>query len=492
MPGIFQQLGIDTRTQEEILKANAQKRVDDARNFSLKRPTFAGEEALQRSGRQAGAALRNKFGGSDLTPEQERTTTALSEAQRRLDESEETDPTKRATMSQKLIAEELVRAGDPRGAQLMQAVIAQENQTRKQELELKKLGLQSEGLETSNEQSAFNLENGKIKAAREAIKTVYPKNSQDPNSGVSLYIDAEGNAKAGPDGEIILPKGTYTLARPTRAPIGGARGRPQDFGISSNEAKQVRQTHAGLQTQMRLANTMRDTFVAAIESGRGTVDIMGAGGKTTKFVADFVNGANAVGRQVLLWTGPDGRQVALDGSPASANRYVKQNGDLFDGFDVPESVRGNLAATERYKAAVVQMAYAKARIAEPGARQLSDTDFSNALQQIGANATDPEALRQILFGDIVRGVEAYDDVIDTLRPEAYESIIAQPGQKGFREDFERFRDGFGAAFGSASDPEEGLTSPPTDPEQGSQFNKPEENGTGETVAQRKARLLSGS
>lgn len=469
MPGLFEQFGVDTRSQEEILRDNVRRGTEEARLFSLgRRQNFAGEEALQRAGRQVGAGLTNKFGGTSLTPEQERTTAALEQANTRLEASGVEDPVQRATLSQQYIAEELIRSGDERGIALLQDAMSKRNKFMKDEKELEKLGLQTDNARIAGEAAAFNLERGRIKAKRGESAEVYPKGSTDENESVLAFIDDEGNATDGA-GNILFPRGKYTTVRPKSPALAGTRA--QDFGISSTEAKQIRAHQRTLATQMRLATTMRDAMADAV-AGSGTLEILDRGGKATRFVTRLVDTANSIGRTGVKILEGDTQVGSIDGSEASAKAYIKNNKEFFSGITIPDTIRGDERAVERFQAAVVQMAYAKARAAEPGARQLSDTDFKNALNQIGAAASDPEALRQVLFGDIIRGVEDFDLIRDQISPEAYNSIVKGPAQVQFRNEFDKFQTAFSEPFGTAEFPGTGLTNPTTERQAGSPSTAP--------------------
>lgn len=468
MPGLFEQFGIDTRSQEEILADNVRRGTEEARLFSLdRRQNFAGEEALQRAGRQVGAGINNRFGGTQLTPEQERTTAALKQANTRLEASGVVDPAQRATLSQQYIAEELIRNGDERGIALLQDAMSKRNQFMKDEKELEKLGLQTDNARIAGETAAFNLERGRIKAKRGESAEVYPKGSTDENESVLAFIDDEGNATDG-GGNILFPRGKYTTTRPKSA---GPRARPQDFGVSSTRSGQIAAHQRTLATQMRLATTMRDAMADAV-AGSGTLEILDRGGKATRFVTRLVDTANSIGRTGVKIFEGDTQVGSVDGSEASARAYIKNNKEFFSGITIPDTIRGDERAVERFQAAVVQMAYAKARAAEPGARQLSDTDFKNALNQIGAAASDPEALRQVLFGDIIRGVEDFDLVIEQLPDGAYDTIVHPNAQKTFRDSVAEFSDTFSQSFGTAEFPGTGLTNPTTERQAGSPSTAP--------------------
>jgi hypothetical protein len=169
----------------------------------------------------------------------------------------------------------------------------------------------------------------------------------------------------------------------------------------------------------------------------------------------------ALGRSIgtaLQIEDADGKLTTFTGSEGAAAKYARDNSDLFTDDMIPPAIRGDTRATQRYQAIIVQFAYGKARLNEENGR-ISDTDFKNAVKQIGANATDPEALRQILVGDLERAVKTFN-TWDQQLPEAIRGdVIGQQARDSFDLSFEEFRSAFGTNFGTAASPGEGLTNP---------------------------------
>ena len=172
-------------------------------------------------------------------------------------------------------------------------------------------------------------------------------------------------------------------------------------------------------------------------------------------MAHNVNALYREGQKWLGLVGDDGKPVGrIDGTAASVNKWLRENPNVV--IEVPQSIANDERAIQRYKAAVVQMAYAKARANEPGARQLSDADFKNAIQQIGANAADPEALRQVLFGDITRGVEDFQLWRAQIGENNATKIIQPSAMRMFDGAYSEFTEAFGQHFGGPEQAGPGL------------------------------------
>ena len=89
--------------------------------------------------------------------------------------------------------------------------------------------------------------------------------------------------------------------------------------------------------------------------------------------------------------------------------------------------------------------------------RVTNEDFANGVQQIGANATDPEALRHILVGNLERSVKTFN-VWDQQLPEGIRNQVIHEDARGlFDTTFSNFNAAFGTDFGSNVNPGEGLT-----------------------------------
>ena len=127
---------------------------------------------------------------------------------------------------------------------------------------------------------------------------------------------------------------------------------------------------------------------------------------------------------------------------------------------VPESLRNSGTQRAEYYATLTQLVYARARTNEPGARQLSDADFKNAMMGLAGTASDPETFRQVMMGNIVSDWQNFNDKFLAL-PDPVRNqnmVISRAGQANYEDTFVEFAQQFaGDSFGTAAAPSSALT-----------------------------------
>lgn len=509
----LERFGIDPRSQSAILASAEQQRIKDAMALNDKnREQFAGEHMLQDSGAALAAMLANKFSKPQLTEEQKRGSEAKAAADRNValmeaggafeNDDGDLDVMKKADEYQRILAGNLIKVGDPRGIDMARELDARMKQQQIYKEEREKAGLDIEGQKTTNkrgrvglerdklalEQGQFDFERGQFVIQRGVLAPVYMAGSENPNASVMAYIGDDGNASTmDKEGNIYsIPLGEYTTVRPNDP----AAGREGNWDPTPTEQSNIRAAQRSIMTQMRLANVMVDALSTSIDE-TGTLDIMDGAGKFQTFAVNLANNTNAVLRQGEKWIGltdgdpndPNSKILGrVDGTIAGAQKYVLDNVEYMNTFiPIPDNIRENSIQAQRYQAAVVQMAYAKARSNEPGARQLSDADFKNAIKQIGAAATDPEALRQILLDNVKGSGEDFDFWRKQVGTRAA-NIIGPEAMAEYEAERVKFDKKFAHVFGTPEDPTGAVNPPPPTTEVPIQ----------ETPEARRQRILSGT
>jgi hypothetical protein len=476
-PNFLEQFGIDPRSQQEILQAMEKQRITDAMSANdNRRGDFAGDLELQDSGAALAAMLANRFNKPKLSPTQQRAADAKEAADKNIalmesggkfnNEDGELDVIAKTDEYQRILASELIKVGDPRGIDMARDLQKRMQENRVYEEEREAAGLAIEGAKTQNrrgligekrdrvvlDKAQFDLDRQKFIAKRGELAPIYIAGSDNPNASIMSFIGDDGTANTMDNsGNIFqIPLGSYTTVRPD-APAGERGAGADKFVPTPSEQKDLRAQQRALMQQMRLGVTMRDALADAVNED-GTLNVLDGSGKGISFATKMVDSVNALfreGKKVVGLVDENNKVTGtLNGSTASSLAYVNKNPTVFEGFSIPENIRDKGdRAVARYQAAIVQMAYAKARANEPGARQLSDNDFKNALKQIGAVATDPEALRNVLFGDITRGVEDFN-VWRSQMQENSTRILGQQAMDQFDDEFEKFNDAFSVDFGA--------------------------------------------
>ena len=465
--GIFQQFGVSPLTREEQIAAKTGAR---------------GQAAIDRSqGRSGagglfGALLGQKLRPSKLTSIEDQRATAATEAKKKFDELRNANPDKFTKMTQEqksntfqqMMANELIIAGDTQTGTAMGAQLAGKRRAqREQQLELDKLDIEVDNDEVNLERNRIDL----AEDQRGKMVTVYPVESNDPNSGFDVFVRPDG-VKVNEAGEVVEP-GTVSLVRPMRDPKEGFKNRrftANELGVSDKEQGEIRTQSGSIQAQARAALQIHEALKDSIGIN-GTVDIMDGTGKVTGAVTKVVDTlggmARLAGRTLTVTQdGSDDAKALLQGDTlGGATKYARDNFKWFSDNLGHLAPTGDAQARAKFYSAVVRLTYAQARAHEPTARTLSDNDFKNAMTVVAGNLSNPESFRQVMIGNIAENVAALEDRRLDLGgglPADHEnnvwSKILQPaGQKRFADTLAQFNEAYSQPFGTAAVPGPGLT-----------------------------------
>ena len=475
--GLFDDFGLSGLTAEEQRLAKGRASAEVNRAQSQDRLAGLGQASQIAGG--VGQALAQRFGRNPkLTEEETRRTTAVQKAQERMKAAQAANP-KLANLSgevqqnvfQKLLAEELGNAGE---VQLGLQVNAQLEQKRReqqaQKLELRKLGIGVDRESLARDRDARIAEGDDLRldeARRGKMTQIYIPGSTDPNSGQAAFIKPDGTAVDAGTGEEIAP-GQYSIVRPLAGKEGKTRSeRVREIITPSQQAKLRAQQRAIVQ-QINAAETMKQALEDSIAED-GSINIMDGAGSATVATTKVIDLFSALGRSIngsVTLTDAEGNSIGagqLDQSGA-ANRYVKNNATELNGLlgdAVPAEIRNNQRARERFYSALVQMAYAQARAQEPGARQLSDADFKNALAGLAGATSDPETFREVMLSSIQRNVADFSLWRKQVGDEVYNEVIGGGATDEFNQRLEALNESFNTgSFGTAANPGPGLTGQP--------------------------------
>jgi len=97
--------------------------------------------------------------------------------------------------------------------------------------------------------------------------------------------------------------------------------------------------------------------------------------------------------------------------------------DVVDAIHVPQQLANRAA---EWKSMVIQLAYAVARAEEPGARQLSDTDFKNAVIQLGGASANPQTLMAVLLNNLSLRERDFLNMADQVKATSQELKYSDP------------------------------------------------------------------
>jgi hypothetical protein len=413
--------------------------------------------------------IASQLGRPSLPPEIEARIRAQEAANKRMSEL---DPNKFKGMDagvksrhyRRILGEEAFRHGlSDLGAQLLTQVESEQAAFDKQQAELERAGAETLKDKALTEHYDFQNKRNKLEAVRGKLATIYPLGTSNPNTGKTGFIDDSGNARVG---NQIVPLGQYTLDRPDRPSSSGSGGvgKARDY-FTPTEQRGLRGLQRDVMAQMRAAERIHGIMADAFKES-GSIDILGKAGGASAFVTKVVDEVSAMGRALAKAGGTYSRSVVvedqngeamyrLDGSQASAEQAAKYMSDAE--FNLPPSVRKDETATRRYKAAMINLAYAIARAEEPGNPRLSDDDFKRNLAQIAEATTSPETLRQVILDRINTSKADFDIAYNQIHPQFRDEIFTKDANAMYQQQLGAFDKLYSQPFGTAGNPDVGIT-----------------------------------
>lgn len=461
--GLLQQYGLPVLTKEEELKQRRLNRMREGTAVGLAAFGQGGprkEQDFRRLGAIMGGAVGGALTPPDMTDMEGRKYEAVAAATERFKKKKQEnpeafkDPNAYQSEFETILAEELIKAGDVSTA----LPIITNNEQRRRLLEKQDAELDALLTGTRGKKQDIDMDMSKFKNGE--LVTVYPVDSNDPNSGVTARYTVEGGLTDGQGNPIDLEDVTIVRPKdPRTSRVGG--------GIRSvatpTELSRVRDQFVAAQTQVMLAKNIHDVLVEAAATG-SSVGIVGKTGELTGGAARILDTVRGLGQAAVEFAGGGTifEGTNLDGSRQSAEEFVRENEAFMSQFDLPETTRLTANQQMRYRAAIVQLAYAKARAVEPGAKQLSDADFKNALMQIGANASSPEGLRGVFLQDMRNASKSVRDRLLIYPPEYRSEVISQDAWDKYNNEYNDMIEVYSRDFGTNINPGEGLTDPEVD------------------------------
>lgn len=480
-------MGVDLRTEEQILADRANDLREMARaDIEGYREQYAGEADIRRGARMLGTELGLKFGKPKLSPEEYRQIDAANTARARfetelqgsgryLDEDGRPDNEIIAVEQQRILGEEMVRVGDSRGFALLQSSAEQRNS-------ILNGRINRDAMYENTETTRYNRDRKRVTDYREDLewavgeaKQVWRRGTSDPNSGFVVYQRADGIFED--DKGQQYSAGDITMY-PPQDPTGAGGGKVDVFA-----QRALRQKMEATAAQARGAVRMKRQLEESIDA-TGQVTIMDGSGRIGSAIVKTIDVAVGVAAQVeaafaeegvkandILTTGTGvGKNLSSRGS---AMQYANKNLSSLDSFAkdngvwdlIPENIRQNDRARQEYYATLTQIVYARARANEPGARQLSDNDFKNAMMGLAGATNDPEAFRRVMYGNVLEDVRAtklaYGLMPDHLQKPGV--ILGQRGLEAWENDIDNFYREFGVqpfgALGGGPGLESGAQNP---------------------------------
>ena len=465
--GFLETYGIPDANAEVIKRARGQAMIEQ----------LAGQAQNNRGAAMLGAILGQAvFGGPELTEDEQRKIAIKETADARMNEFQQNGgwdtlpEEEKQFIYQEELARAAIQAGDyETGSQMLQDLFMQRNMWEQQQEELEKLRVgndetvantenieaRTEGEEANTDltrekikgekddrvQSAFERSIARKEEARKAREEwtnyVVPTapgqfNFNEPNIVLGRVNDA--GQIVDQNGQVFPGALTYDqfdklgkLQKERMQGRGTGKGSDtwdgqtwlQKFKGFVGDWKEQQQFAGNLIKQGRISAEMLNLMAEQAESGGNPSAIIDGAGFFTAAINNISKAVGAVGETAFI-TKIDDEKSSLNGKATTRDNlaaYAKEN-DLYDGIQLPPALEGAGQKADQYRAQIVELAYAVARANEPGARQLSDTDFRNALQEIGAKSADPQVVRAIVEKKMLASLQTFNREVQNTRDRA--------------------------------------------------------------------------
>ncbi|MHC4372110.1 MAG: hypothetical protein ACYSW8_31275 [Planctomycetota bacterium] len=446
---LFSQFGIQQGTEEQMLQQAEKARVQEALALAgQSRPMQPGDEDLSRAGALLGAALKNKFDKPELTPQQKQSLAMKEFATTEIKKKLKDDPEWAAQ-----VEENPQLAGIETMRQMSKWAFDAGDITLSAELSMKAGEQYMAFREQQAEIAKYHEEVADKKATRKRNEETHARDIQDATqiilpgtNGFSLenleeqvvtgrwdpekeaFVTSEGNeAKNFMTLEEAISLKELGLKAMEDAGVSDVSG--LDFGervrlfnsaIPASERTGIRLAFDAMDTQSAIMNRVADIFVDFMDKGIDPSTMLDGAGRLTAFSTDLADTIKSVGKtfNVAIARGSTDDLMAGNGeivaTGINSKAFKESYADEISQIQIPADIADIGDKAAEYQSAIIQLAYAVARSNEPGARQLSDTDFRNALKELGAAAADPERLRQVIFNNFKRKADSTARVVDRV------------------------------------------------------------------------------
>lgn len=352
-------------------------------------------------------------------------------------EWKELDDQEKALRSQEAIARAALELGDVGTFSTIALKTAEQRQKFKRDkaaLDQLESSTESNRLSQTKSKLDISLLQDKVRQSREGTHGVFAvpgENGYDFGGPPTLVT-----GKVGPDGVLrtvggeeynafITPEHFDTFAdnrEKQLSPSGraGGGGKPlklNDFSISASEFKAARDLKKDIQGQTLIMKEIGNVFKGSIEKGENPEALVGTAGGFVRLTDNIFRTARGVvagfkPSMVVGGTRNDDGSITGGRVVDGITGAVEEFGAL---IAVPPGIDEKSVEAQRYRSAVMQAVYVDARLAEPGARQLSDADIKNAMDRLGVNSGNPEAIFTVLLQNFRHRTDGLRNSIETYR-----------------------------------------------------------------------------
>ena len=394
--------GVDNR--EELIKHKRQLQVEkfkeNAADMALNMQP-ADRQTFQIFA-QLGEAVSSKLqGGAKLSDDDEDAMKIIEASNKKMQALvgtpafEKLTPIERSFQMHQIVADETVRGGDfETYSELVTDLFHKKMAHKQANLEQRKLELDVDAQEQTNEASAFDFANlqESIASGQPAQMVKMVNGSPDLDAPVTVMQDPVTGKLMDEDGKQL----SFNEVMPLDAALDLAKAQ-DEIGGSKLDGFVTLEKFVGVSEGSKLRGQLTDvsasieTIDRAVTAFEGSIDpqtITGTQGGILNFANNLINTVQGTAKNIRVFAQED----ASGNGTGDSRSLVDAADDFISDEEVPAQFRGNSAAQIQYKSAVMQLLYSDARLEEPGARQLSDADIAAAKDRLGVSSGDPAAV----------------------------------------------------------------------------------------------------
>jgi hypothetical protein len=431
--GLFGELGFPELTRDGLLKQRAATEQEKFRKLVSEDAASlpAGEQGIFRAFANLGRAVGGKP-EAELTGKEKQQFAIMERSNVLMQELRKTSkfklakPQDRALMAQDSMAQAAMDNGDiDTFSQIALKTATQRQAFNRAEADLEKVGVDTSGVESRTK--ATEQETGilahRFKIAKQGGQGVFALPGPE---GFDFDTDPElVPGKLGEDGILRTTDGrefnsfidadTFAKfqknATDAKKPPGGAGKKPIDrflTNISSKERSSARALKKDIASQTAIIGTVGQVIGDALKRGESPEAVIGSAGGFIRLADNVFRAAKGTvaGFKPNFKNEADG--TIISGIDGAVEIFGNEIG-------LPEGLEENAPEAAKYRSAIMQAVYVDARLAEPGARQLSDADIKNAMDRLGVNSGNPRAIFGTLLQNFDRRAEGTKTSIQTIR-----------------------------------------------------------------------------
>ena len=422
---------LDQKRKENLLKFQEQMADTAASLPGWQQPTF-------KVFHQLGAMLGPKLGGADLrkptlTPEEERQVSTLEKAQASIKELQdsdrwsEMDPFEQGYAVKKAVADAQFESGDVPGY-IATITAAHKERMANRESALRVKGLERvDALEEAKTPHALEAAAADYARFRKGQPSMFVKSGDlDIESPVLLHRQADGRVLDQEGNEVDMTEyvgledalaitnamtSRMNAQGTTTAPTVGDLAKQIGTSAVSKEAQMLREVDMTARTIERISGVLADAENPELAVGMQGSLISGAAD-----IVKLVTGTGKAAQMVFGGVDEEGKGVGKGVNPFSDDYVDKYIPDSWLPEELNERKYGVLGGlsdeAKRYKAAMMQLVFANARIQEPGGRQLSDQDIERSAAMLGGDSGDPRTMLTILAENAIDNLDSTRGVFE--------------------------------------------------------------------------------